>query len=54
MKKGRRPYQKPRIEEIKLAPEEAVLANCKSSAGTNKNPGRCQSVATCKNGILGS
>jgi len=29
-KKMRRPYQKPRVEQVELRPEEAVLGECKN------------------------
>ena len=31
--KGRKPYQKPLIEEVELKPEEAVLTGCKTIQG---------------------
>jgi len=42
----RKPYWKPEVKQIKLAPEEAVLAGCKQS-GINQNVNRCGSVAAC-------
>lgn len=54
MKKGKRPYQKPQIKEVKLIPEEAVLAHCKSSVGSNNKFGRCRSSAFCTAKTVGS
>lgn len=31
---GRKPYVKPEVRKVTLAPEEAVLGNCKVSAAT--------------------
>lgn len=33
IKIDKRPYQKPRLERVKLAPEEAVLTSCKTPQG---------------------
>jgi hypothetical protein len=54
MKKGKRSYQKPQIKEVRLIPEEAVLANCKSATGTNSKSPRCRSIAACTNKAVGS
>ena len=40
-------YQKPRLRQVHLRPEEAVLGNCK--AGTS---GGGASGGTCVNGVL--
>lgn len=32
-KKSKKPYQKPKIEQVRLVPEEAVLGNCKFNNG---------------------
>lgn len=37
--KGKKKYVKPRIEEIQLRAEEAVLAGCKASGGGVDGPG---------------
>ncbi len=42
--KGKKPYQKPLIEQIELKPEEAVLTACKA---VNNNPGP---GTVCKSG----
>jgi hypothetical protein len=55
MKKGRRPYQKPQIKEVKLIPEEAVLKVCKSPVGTGARPGNCRgSGLICRIKAVGS
>jgi len=33
VKTDKKPYQKPRLERVKLVPEEAVLTSCKTLAG---------------------
>ena len=47
-------YRKPEVKEVRLTPEDAVLANCKSPSGTNKQAGRCRSAGNCKSGVAGS
>ena len=44
-KKNKKPYKKPEIKRVKLTPEEAVLATCKTSIGAIGTQGKC--VATC-------
>ena len=40
--KPRKPYRKPRIEQVKLVPEEAVLSACKTLSGGGENTtGNC-------------
>lgn len=47
-KNAKKPYNKPRIGKVKLAPEEAVLANCKqNTAGQAKT-----NNTACKNACL--
>jgi len=48
IKKPKRSYKKPEICKVKLAPEEALIAGCKTNAGAIGNPpaatkcgGRC-------------
>lgn len=46
MKTMRRPYSKPRLEQVLLVAEEAVLLNCKLAQGAgavvpDNPPGRC-------------
>ena len=36
--KRRRPYQKPRVEQVELRPEEAVLGGCKLLTGAPTAP----------------
>lgn len=46
--KGRRPYQKPRIEQVELKPEEAVLTACKTTHGQAGPSGKChQTGGSC-------
>lgn len=47
-------YQKPEMKEVMLTPEDAVLANCKRTAGGSKNPARCRSLGSCPSKIQGS
>jgi len=50
MKKGRKPYVKPRIETVELRPKETVLGVCKSpSLAANEGPGggSCATNTTC-------
>ena len=48
-KKVRKNYQKPKVNQVKLVLEEAVLTNCKWDAadGSGKNSKGC-SFAACK------
>jgi hypothetical protein len=49
--KTRKPYEKPRISEVKLEVEEAVLAACKSTVATTARGRRnivCSSRAACR------
>lgn len=48
----RRPYQKPELMRVSLRPEEAVLANCKTSNLTNGPAG--SPPLGCTNGGSGS
>ncbi|MBN2103324.1 hypothetical protein JW835_04700 [bacterium] len=55
MKLDKRPYAGPRIERVKLIPEEAVLTGCKATVGTQgsgKTNGKCQSQWLCN--VIGS
>jgi hypothetical protein len=48
-KKAKKPYNKPRIGEVKITPEEAVLTLCKqNTAGQAKQP----TNYACKNQCL--
>ena len=40
---GRKPYQKPLIEQVELKPEEAVLTGCKVNIN---DPGQAEPVGT--------
>jgi hypothetical protein len=37
--KTKRTYQKPELTQVKLVPEEAVLATCKTATGVRGNCG---------------
>ena len=45
----KKPYLKPRLRRVELRPQEAVLGNCKSAAGTvgGGSGGTC-STMTCQ------
>lgn len=50
----RKAYGKPQINQVKLVPEDAVLAGCKLSGvatgSSNKNAGRCNTATqACQN-----
>jgi hypothetical protein len=49
----RKQYQKPELKEVKLLPDEAVLAFCKG-AGTARGTRRCRTVGRCQNNRFGS
>lgn len=44
---SRRKYESPRITEVKLRPEEAVLGNCKFSGGSGPLQASCDTPASC-------
>ena len=46
--KVRRSYQKPRIKEVKLVPQEAVLATCKVNSGDAGPTSTCRNTG-CRN-----
>ena len=52
--KGKKPYQKPQLERVKLVLDEAVLSACKTAGGDTdgKKGGGC-SIASCKY-VIGS
>lgn len=43
----KKPYQKPRLEEVKLVPEEAVLAFCKTASGLGTTTRTCRTSNRC-------
>lgn len=43
----RRPYRKPQIEEVRLAPEEAVLVACKALGVGATKISQCNVNFTC-------
>ena len=45
-------YEKPRVTQYPLRPEEAVLGFCKTSGGTGPGPSNCMDVGPCQS--LGS
>lgn len=47
-KKTRRPYQKPRLEQVELIAEEATLTNCKFHGA---NPGGHAPAMNCLTGV---
>jgi hypothetical protein len=53
--KGKKEYKKPEIQKVRLAPEEAVLAACKT-AGTARQAGaKCDNLqGGCINKTQGS
>lgn len=55
-KMTRRPYNKPKLEAVRLVAEEAVLQYCKTSgfAGPYGGPNKCQNPAGHTCWILGS
>jgi hypothetical protein len=42
----RKAYQKPRLEQVRLVPSEAVLANCKVGSQTGPNT-TCLNLSYC-------
>jgi hypothetical protein len=50
-KQQKRPYNKPELKQVPLRPEEAVLANCKTSGGGGPNM-TCDIPSACS--IVGS
>lgn len=52
-KKGKRPYRKPEVFEVKLTPEEAVLTVCKTASGSGAPKGATNLKCTggCANAI---
>lgn len=43
----RKPYCKPRVEQVRLIPEQAVLAGCSVSGASSQIGGDCQSPGNC-------
>jgi hypothetical protein len=44
----RKPYRKPQVNQVKLMPEEAVLAGCKltgTGAASRNNDGTCKNAS---------
>lgn len=40
-------YQKPQLQEVKLVPEEAVLAACKTATGRTGGTRTCRTSTRC-------
>jgi hypothetical protein len=47
-------YQKPKIKEVRMVPQEAFLSNCKAAGGGASKAGRCRSKPGCGNKTIGS
>jgi len=43
----KRHYEKPQLQEVKLVPEEAVLAACKTASGRGTTTRSCSSSTRC-------
>ena len=50
----RKPYGIPDLKKVKLIPKEAILGNCKSTNGTNRATGKCESLENCPNNAVAS
>lgn len=44
---SRKPYIAPKIEQVELRPEEAVLGACKTSKISGPTQARCQAPTAC-------
>lgn len=44
---ARRPYQKPKLTQVSLRPEEAVLGACKTAAVSGPAQPRCTTPSSC-------
>lgn len=52
---GKKEYAKPEIRKVRLAPEEAVLAACKTAGALRVRGGRCDNLqGACINKVQGS
>ncbi|MEC4676407.1 MAG: hypothetical protein VST72_05730 [Nitrospirota bacterium] len=51
-KKSRRPYNRPKIEQVQLIAEEAVLTTCKTTGGVTGPTTTCTGKGDCS--IIGS
>ncbi len=50
----RKKYQKPKISQVKLVPDDATLANCKMGAGLPGQNARTCDHGACKRNVFGS
>jgi hypothetical protein len=46
--KDRKPYDKPRIQEVPLRPDEAVLGGCKTASTSGSGQAHCTMPTACK------
>jgi hypothetical protein len=54
-KKNKKQYHKPEIRKVRLAPEEAVLAACKTAGVNRARGGKCDNLqGGCINSKQGS
>lgn len=44
---GRKPYEKPKLSQVALRPEEAVLGNCKTMGVAGPAEADCMLVGMC-------
>ena len=44
----KKPYDKPRIQEVPLRPDEAVLGGCKTASLSGSGQARCTMPTACK------
>jgi hypothetical protein len=53
--KGKKKYKKPEIRKVRLAPEEAVLAACKTAGTVRQQGAKCDNLqGACINKVQGS
>jgi hypothetical protein len=45
--KEKKPYDKPRIQEVPLRPDEAVLGGCKTASVSGSGQARCTMPTAC-------
>ena len=44
---GRKPYEKPKLSQVALRPEEAVLGNCKTMSVAGPAESDCMALGGC-------
>jgi len=47
VKHRKKPYEKPEIEQVRLRPEEAVLASCKTAVSAGSLQAQCTALGGC-------